>query len=251
MEKENALSQYNASLSALSKRTGKIVTALYLVTNCIDDREPVKTRLRTLGVDLVSQVSFAEKSSSFDRGISLAEAALVLSEMTVLVSIAGSVSLISEMNASVLLGAIEHLRESFEKGGSASFGLPSVDRASGTFVITEDMLKDTDAPEKQVPGISQPVNKAGHLSGNQRQTHESNKGQKKDSIVHKEAATKGGRREEILAVVREKKEVSVKDVCNLISGCSEKTIQRELLALVSSGVLKKTGEKRWSKYSFA
>lgn len=249
MDKDNALSQYNASLSSLSKRTGKLVTALYLVTNCIDDRESIKTRLRSLGVDLVSQVSFAEKSSSFDRGISLTEAALVLSELGVLISIAGSVSLISEMNASVLLNAIEKLRSAFEDGGTASFGLPSVDRASGTFMITEDMLRDTESEE----GVrkSQLSLKQSALESNRHFRSHELKGQKKEEKTGKSSGNRGSRTDEILALIREKKEVSVKDIASFISGCSEKTIQRELLALVAQGVLKKSGEKRWSRYSLA
>ena len=43
----------------------------------------------------------------------------------------------------------------------------------------------------------------------------------------------------------------IKDVSPLISGCSEKTIQRELLAMVYAGILRKMGEKRWSRYSLA
>jgi hypothetical protein len=33
--------------------------------------------------------------------------------------------------------------------------------------------------------------------------------------------------------------------------CGEKTLQRELASLVKEGVLKKTGSKRWSRYSVA
>ena len=40
----------------------------------------------------------------------------------------------------------------------------------------------------------------------------------------------------------------IKDIVMSITGCSEKTIQRELSALVAQGVLKKIGEKRWSRY---
>jgi hypothetical protein len=43
----------------------------------------------------------------------------------------------------------------------------------------------------------------------------------------------------------------IKDVSPLVTGCSEKTIQRELSAMVRSGILKKVGEKRWSRYSLA
>ena len=43
----------------------------------------------------------------------------------------------------------------------------------------------------------------------------------------------------------------IKDVSPLIGGFSEKTIQRELAAMVQAGILRKVGEKRWSRYSLA
>ena len=39
------------------------------------------------------------------------------------------------------------------------------------------------------------------------------------------------------------------DIAQTIRDCSEKTIQRELIALIQGGIVKKTGERRWSKYS--
>ena len=46
-----------------------------------------------------------------------------------------------------------------------------------------------------------------------------------------------------------KNNVSIKDVSLNFTDCSEKTIQRELNSLVLKGQLKKTGAKRWSRYS--
>jgi DeoR/GlpR family transcriptional regulator of sugar metabolism len=46
-----------------------------------------------------------------------------------------------------------------------------------------------------------------------------------------------------------KKDVSIKDISLVLTDCSEKTIQRELNSLVLKGQLKKTGAKRWSRYS--
>ncbi len=57
------------------------------------------------------------------------------------------------------------------------------------------------------------------------------------------------RREAVLSVIRDKKTASIKDISMLIRGVSEKTIQRELLALISSGLVEKKGERRWSTYS--
>ena len=45
---------------------------------------------------------------------------------------------------------------------------------------------------------------------------------------------------------------SIKDIMSALKNSGEvwgeKTLQRELVSMVNDGVLKKTGEKRWSKY---
>ena len=43
-------------------------------------------------------------------------------------------------------------------------------------------------------------------------------------------------------------DVSIKDIAARIKGCSEKTIQRELNALLYDNVIERIGEKRWSRY---
>ena len=64
----------------------------------------------------------------------------------------------------------------------------------------------------------------------------------------KRTPEKDSRREMILSLVKEKGETSIKDITAHFPNCGEKTIQRELAVLVSTNVLKKTGEKRWSQY---
>ena len=74
----------------------------------------------------------------------------------------------------------------------------------------------------------------------------------KESIKDKPVSIKkNGRQETILSIIKRKKEVMIKDISPLISGYSEKTIQRELLSMVKDGIQKKSGEKRWSRYSLA
>jgi DNA-binding transcriptional ArsR family regulator len=63
------------------------------------------------------------------------------------------------------------------------------------------------------------------------------------------ATPKKNRRAQILGILQEKDEVTVKDIAAVITDCSEKTLQRELVALTQQGVLKKYGERRWSRYT--
>ncbi|MEK7062719.1 MAG: DeoR family transcriptional regulator, partial [Patescibacteria group bacterium] len=53
----------------------------------------------------------------------------------------------------------------------------------------------------------------------------------------------------IIEIIKTKGKVNIKDISKLIKGCSEKTIQRKLISLVKNGILKKEGERRWSRYS--
>jgi predicted HTH transcriptional regulator len=52
----------------------------------------------------------------------------------------------------------------------------------------------------------------------------------------------------ILGLFSKKDRISIKDAASSIEGCSEKTIQREIMSLVDDGVLIKEGERRWSTY---
>lgn len=62
---------------------------------------------------------------------------------------------------------------------------------------------------------------------------------------------KNDRAEAIIRVLRKKDNLTIKDIAAVVSGCSEKTIQRELVALVNQNVLKRVGERRWSRYLLA
>ena len=55
----------------------------------------------------------------------------------------------------------------------------------------------------------------------------------------------------IISFLKGKDWTSIKDITDAIEGCSTKTIQRELADLVHQGVLKKKGDRRWSRYLLA
>lgn len=59
---------------------------------------------------------------------------------------------------------------------------------------------------------------------------------------------KSKRQDMILSFINERKSAGIKDIAALFSDTSEKTIQRELGALVNAGKITKRGEKRWSIY---
>jgi hypothetical protein len=56
------------------------------------------------------------------------------------------------------------------------------------------------------------------------------------------------RRDRVLLVLRDKGEATIKDIVDVVTDCSEKTIQRELISLIKDNVITREGERRWSKY---
>lgn len=72
------------------------------------------------------------------------------------------------------------------------------------------------------------------------------------SATTKPAATSSSstdeRRERIKTIIEAKGEASIKDISDIITDISEKTIQRELNTMIDIGQVRREGERRWSKY---
>lgn len=65
-------------------------------------------------------------------------------------------------------------------------------------------------------------------------------------LVYSQLSDRG---ERIKTVLEAKPEATVKDISEVITDVSEKTIQRELNSLIEKGQVIREGERRWSKYS--
>src|SRR5688572_20542906 len=86
--KDLGISVKDTSTQPISyNKTDKLITALYMVTDIIDKDEPLRKKLRTLGIDIISDIN------------SLPLRALgKISEVMSFLDIASSMNIISEMN---------------------------------------------------------------------------------------------------------------------------------------------------------
>lgn len=73
------------------------------------------------------------------------------------------------------------------------------------------------------------------------------KGQHKGQAIT-DTDSGGTRKSAILDVLRSKGPSYIKDISTIVRGVSEKTVQRELAALVREGLIAKEGERRWTVY---
>lgn len=243
----------------LPRKCERLATAMYLVTNFLSDNEPIKARLRGLSVDFVRDASLLKNGNCGVESNVLDLLRANILESLALLELAFVAGLISEMNFTILKREYAALRDSIDvKKASRESRTDSVlgDTFFGTSLREEEddkKLSDVSrAPLTSRPHSYQsvPQNLASKMS---------DRGQVVDFVKDKKETTpraatsvlKEGRRARILKLIKDNREVAIKDIVEHFADVSDKTIQRELGVLVDSGVLKKTGERRWSKYRLA
>ncbi len=222
----------------LCKKSEKISKAFFLLTRHLSDENMLKIRMREKALDLVAKaqglLAFSRTSGEAAQGVVLEALSLIA-----LSDIALSAELQSERNHSVVVRELENFIEELstwvrEKTSSAYipttlFDMSDIAPISQEKEIKKDFIMSAPSRVNRISSLnSTPVKRAHVGQSDQR---------------------KGGRQEAIIQAIKAKGEVSIKDLVAVIKGCSEKTIQRELTSLVSSGILSKTGERRWSRYT--
>ncbi|MBI5134507.1 MAG: hypothetical protein HZA81_03965 [Candidatus Taylorbacteria bacterium] len=251
----------NSHFAYVYRKTEKLVTAVYMITNFIKDNEPLKWKIRENALSLMAlnisfnTVSLAERKDLIKeyQGLSL--------EIVSLASIAHHSGLISEMNYSILSREFTALLSLMEKDENRKGSEDTVMLDPGFFDIASPKVAEREAP-LSAPAVSEaPKADAPRVLYTPPAT--APKGQTisvsskpeylplKDIKEKQPKATdsKDGRQAIIVKLLSKRSGLNVNDFVESIKGVSVKTIQRELLAMVAAGTLKKEGERRWSTYS--
>ncbi len=241
------------------KKTEKLVTAVYMITNFIKDSEPLKWRLRERALELMSlNMSFNTVSLS-ERKELLREYQAISIEIVSLTSIAYHSGLISEMNWAILKKEFEALVDTIERGENRQANEETVIISPEFFsapMLSPEPIRPTASPVMPTvsPARPQSIVSKGQASITVRKEKLVSLSERPASIINQKdsvsstPAPKDDRRSVIMSVLSKRDGLSVKDFVDALKGVSEKTIQRELLAMVASGTLRKEGERRWSRY---
>ncbi len=267
----------NSNLVLAHKKTERLIAATYLVTDLFDDREPLKWELRKRSVELLSFISslpLRMYSAHEDRPIVALHDALA--EILFPLELALRVRLISFMNFSILRdeycsldplirGAFdgEYLMndfvfpQNFFAHDDTSATLPArIDRYRSDHSNKGQNNPPSDVGLKdKKESILSPIAKKDIIE-------ERKKGQSKDIVGTEEKMktishnkqydpVKDNRRSSIIRLLKTRGELTIRALSSVITGCSEKTIQRELTSLIEEGVIHKRGERRWSTYRIA
>jgi|GEM_PF-521097 len=267
------------------KRTERLSAALYMVTGLIPDVEPLKWRLREQSLVLLSDVSVVRETLTANRMSLTDRTRDTVSEIITLLNVAYAGDLLSEMNVAVLKKEYLALKDMLEEGRTLT---TNTERIMND-IFADEYARPGSVETSRVDETARHKTGRlkGHLKDNQYEMSD-RKMSVTDNVRYEEArpivsftkdspaqseknthitshvytATekehqttrpiweiKKERRDQIIAVIKRKKYVSIKDITLFVRNISEKTIQREIVAMVEEGVLKKEGNKRWSTYS--
>lgn len=230
----------------------KLAHAVILLTSQSDTERVLVERVEMSVLDSVREG--AHLGADTDRSHVIA----VILELLSLIRLSATAGIFTQSNASILVD--EYLAV------LARLSAPSV---QGIMLRREELLSGSEGGADEGPGfwrelpssIDDLFGSGGAAATTEKAEHvpqSKNKGQDNPLAKNTTHGVKkvgspvdGARSQAIISVVKLKGVVSIRDVVEVISDCSEKTIQRELLSLVEKGVLKKEGERRWSTYRLA
>lgn len=234
------------------QKAEKAGTALYIITNHIEHSEPIRKEIRNEATALVLNTISLEGPDPADDFLFRSLDTSITTILSLL-KMGSTINLITEANFMILERELTKLKSFFAFGQKFYVGK--------TFdAVLKGMYGESPEPLVESSDRGSDKRHFEPVQDNKRQselipTEPKKFLQPKPEPIVKKAEPKvfqnagSSRRDQIIRIIRDKGEVSIKDISESFSDCSEKTIQREINALIEDGILSKTGDRRWSRYS--
>jgi hypothetical protein len=231
------------------KKTERIVAALYVISEFLSETEPAKFSIKDIANTLLKE-TLSLSNTNYNSDQFLCPLLKYFANVSILINLVRDIGSISNMNASILLEEINKVVEILLKIW------PKIDPNSKTF---NSNFFATGIDIKEDDFDNYPFLKNTIVNGDSFRNTTNNQKDIKDNVLYNAqkkttghsshpVKDKNNRQEIIIAMLKKDKILTIKDFSVRIKDCSEKTIQRELMTLMAKGVLKKEGERRWSKY---
>ncbi|KKW39317.1 MAG: hypothetical protein UY89_C0026G0002 [Parcubacteria group bacterium GW2011_GWA1_54_9] len=209
------------------KKAERLAKAIHLITPAFAESMSLRNRIDSIAVGLVDAAILPSGAAR----LALSRELLALSSV---LSIARTGGLLSPMNAELIAREAHILLQEVAMYEEPRLFLDDAPTLSAIAknVISRGTLQDPVAATRRAVRNDSAERRKGHIPP------------KADA-----PQAQKDRKEAILSVIKDKGRANIKDISTLIRGISEKTIQRELLALIGAGIVLKQGERRWSTYS--
>jgi hypothetical protein len=275
----------NQGLPISYQKGGKLITALFMVTDIMDKDENIRIKLRNLGIEILSDMHLFSSRTTSSINVLLNKTNLLIN----LLDISLELGIISQMNFQILKKEFTLFKKSIqeyldnrayneeetlqkffqdeeEKPKSKLFEITKPFYPNGQ-VSDDNLNKKPNGQESLKIGLQTPSTLMDTLRNLNKHTNfnkNNNQALTKNTIIQKNKSqklydknkdnfAKEERRLDIIKTLKANpKGLTISDIKSLSKGqlenLGEKTLQRELVAMVKDNILYKTGEKRWSKY---
>ncbi len=238
----------------INKKTEKLVTALYMVSDYMESQESLRSKLRLLGVELMSDIFTLSRLSPLNNSSQIDLSLSRIYEIFSFIEIAETMGYISTMNKEILKTEFNILVEELKSRQSQKRHLPFNLNKNMFEIERNDFVKEKYSDDVfYIKDKNKRTHSVSFMKG--MSDRKSIPGHSLTAVEYKKV--KQERIEKILSIIKNKETsptgeegATVKDISTSFPNCSVKTIQRELLVLIDKGQIKKIGAKRWSRYQF-
>jgi hypothetical protein len=215
----------------------------------LSDKEPLKWSLReSANIFIKNSISLSDRV--WGEGELTENLLFSIREISAVLGVAKICNLISISNYEIIKTEFDKLADFLNK---SSQNLSSAKIAFGDNIFNENY--DFVANQNYQNNIQgKPIESSVFYKGqkdikdNENYSVLNKKPLEKKNSVEEKVKDKSNRQSIIISMLKGGAKLTIKDFTKNIKNCSEKTIQRELLSMVAKNVLKKEGERRWSKY---
>lgn len=271
---------------SLAERSQKIVTALYMVTDFLDTNDALRSLVRTSATESMKDLFSLIHSHKINRVETLSRVHTAWFAVTSYLEIAFRNGFVSDMNFGVIRTEIEKLRTDIdiqikkslpydkkennnlsvrEFSFSDSFFNTSAQsqgqkKFSTPIIEKKETIKDTihtpiptvkDSDDEHPVFVKKPSPKKAFEDALEKKRQAMKPLRKKIIREPKVNEAKEERKENILKILKQKRDASINDISALFKDISTKTIQRDLNDLIDEGLIVKEGSRRWSKYNLS
>ena len=233
------IDQKNTNFSFVYNKAHRLAAAVFMVCNLMDENGEFGTKIKNVSLELIFVSVNMKDTNVLETKKTLSDIEKICLKLMSMLDIAYISNLISKMNADILkdefrmfISELNKFAENFNKDGYVS--MRKIFDDSIVLDLKDHFETSIFNGQNHIGAISKIETKK------QVETENQNGGKQKRKDLRKNT---------VLEFIKGHNHVSIKDIVPNINGCSEKTIQRELITLINEGKVKKTGERRWSKYS--
>lgn len=253
------------------KKIEKVVSALHLVTDVMDRTLPLTQSLQRGSIELLDAgYQLVTGQQTINPGM-VTKVLVRLEQVQSLIAVGKVAHYISDMNARVLSTELDkvvtllvkdvqelnkkYLSYEYSRTPESIIDQPVLSHT----LLDESRFDALGKSEKTVTVSRRFINDTKTTSKISINDNNGNSFNEKDNLINLNTIKTTypmnlqikDRKQSILDVVRSHKNASMQDIQKFVTDCSEKTLQREMVALIAAGMIRKVGDKRWATYHIA